>query len=184
MAEHGLAVTLTGLLPLLLWGFPEETKVPPEPKARPWLCREGKLAELPCSSAGQPPWQREQHSALLSSCGCSPSNEAFSATGDTSTAAGTSSAAFSRLPFPGVLSSLPEGTFCALLSHTAFDVGAVMEIMSVLFSETTLPLTHVVSFSCVLFKCINMYLPLPHSFLCSFVLSQEVETSKRGVNCT
>lgn len=38
-----------------------------------------------------------------------------------------------------------------LSSHTAFDIGAVMEIIFVLFSVTTLPWTHVVSFFCVVF---------------------------------
>lgn len=79
---------------------------------------------------------------------------------------------------------MSNGTFCALPSHTAFDVGAVMEIIFVLFSATALPLTHVVYFSCVFFKCRNIYLPWPHSFLFSFVFSQEVGASKRGVNCT
>lgn len=36
----------------------------------------------------------------------------------------------------------------ALPPHTACDVHAVMEIIFVLFSATTLSLTHVVSFMC------------------------------------
>lgn len=79
---------------------------------------------------------------------------------------------------------MSNGIFCAFPPHTAFDLGIVMEIIVVLSSAIPLPLTHVVSFSCVFFKRTNIYLPLPHSFLFSFVFSQEVGTSKRGVNCT
>lgn len=130
-------------------GFSRGDKAPPEPKAGPWLCREGNLAELPCSSGRSAPLA--EGAAL--SLACSPPVAALQAMRlsvpeeTPPQLLGPSSAAFSHLPFPGVLSSVSKGTFCALLSHTAFDVGAVMEIMFVLFSETTLPLTHVGFFS-------------------------------------
>jgi len=58
-----------------------------------------------------------------------------------------------------LFSPSPQVCFClclmvlsatSLSSHTAFDVGAVTDIGFVLFSATTLPLTHV-SFFCVFF---------------------------------
>lgn len=54
----------TGLLPLLLWGFPEETKHHQNQKLVPGCAGKGTLQSCLAPKAGQPLWQREQHSAL------------------------------------------------------------------------------------------------------------------------
>lgn len=73
----------------------------------------------------------------------------------------------------------------SLSSYTAFDVDAVMEIIFVLFSVTTLPWTHVVSFFCVVFlvhKCISTFIPVPFcSVVCSSRREPNDEDKQQGI---
>lgn len=55
---------------------------------------------------------------------------------------GPSSAAVPCVPLPGTLSPASDGALRAPLHHTAFDVGAAMGLIFVLFSATASPLTH------------------------------------------